>query len=132
MIDRIKAACARAWAWCTYKWRQFTAWGLGVLAMFGLAAVLAAPVDVSWDHPTERVDGTPLALEEIAETRWYCDGAFVEAVPAPSIVDQLDLSFGSHDCYATTMDTFGSESDPSATITRVVKPARPNPPVVQQ
>ena len=130
---------ARAKARVLSAWSRFRAWlsaaVLAVLAALGVL-VYAAPVGVSWHHPTLRTDGTALPLDEIAETRWYCDGDLVDSFPvAVSSADQaesvdLNLSIGTHECYATTVDTVGQESDPSVTIERTVNPARPNPPDV--
>lgn len=131
LISRAKAWAVRLWARVTSAakagWRKLTAFLLTLLVGIGVISY-AALVGVSWDHPTSRTDGTPLPLEEIAETRWYCDGEFVAAFPAPDDAGQLELGIGSHECHATTVDTVGQESDPSVTITRIVNPAKPNPP----
>lgn len=132
-MSRVKAWFSRQWtrftAWCKRAWRTITGLVIALLASIGVLSY-AALVGVSWQHPDTRIDGTPLPLDEIAETRWYCDGELVATFPAPADTGQLELGIGSHDCYATTVDTLGQESDPSVTITRVVNPARPSPPDV--
>lgn len=127
--NRLQSAAARLWA-------RFTGWikatDVAVLAALGLAVAYAAPVDMSWDHPALRTDGTALPLDQIAETRFYCDGEFAAAFPAPAEAGQLELGLGTHECYATTVDTDGQESDPSNSITVTVLPARPSPPSLDQ
>lgn len=115
--------------WIRKVWQKLRIAFLGLLASLGFVAVaLAIPKTMSWSHPTERVDGTPLSLAEIAETRIYCDGAppIVIAAPASSYVY---AEGGTHTCYATTVDTLGLESDPSNTITFEVLPSKPSAPV---
>lgn len=116
-------------------WLRFKKWVLALLVAVGLIAVpsvFAVTTDWTYTRATLRVDGTPITEAEIAETRLYCDGD-----PTPVAVEfgasgalQAELSVGSHDCYATHVDTGGLESDPSNTVTRVVLPVRPNPPVL--
>ena len=90
-------------------------------------------IDFEFPETSEqRVDGSTMAISEIAETRLYCDGGLVASELGAGGTISGDLGLGSHDCYATHVDTFGQESDPSNTVTRIVLPARPGAPVLDQ
>lgn len=89
----------------------------------------AVTVNFTYDRATERADGSPLPLSEIAETRLYCDGALAATEQGADGDFSPNLGVGSHVCYATHVDTDGQESDPSNEVTKVVIPARPNPPM---
>lgn len=129
MIDRIKAACARAWARVRAAWRRTVGFLLALLVGVGVVSY-AETRDIALTHPTQRTDGTALSIEEIQETRLYCDGSLHSSYP-PSVTNlQPEFGFGPHSCYATTVDTFNQESDPSGTLDFVVTPARPEPPVI--
>ena len=115
--------------WLKRTWFRFKAWIIGLLAALGLVAVTVAQAHtLSWTHPTDRVDGTPMDISEILETRIYCGGSPI-VVPAPAVAYDY-LIPGSHTCYATTVDTYGQESDPSNSVTFEVLPARPSAPVL--
>jgi hypothetical protein len=93
----------------------------------------AEQISVSWTHPTERDDGTPLALSEIRETRIFCTGAAtpVVIIPAPATVALIELPLGETKCNARTVDTNGTRSifSEQVTFTVTVKlPAAPNAP----
>ncbi len=125
------------WNWMKLKsaagWRRIKSWWIAVLVSFGIiagGAIYAETVNFTYVRATQRVDGTALALADIAETRLYCDGALVTTEPGADETIDGDLGLGSHSCYATHVDTAAQESDPSNTVMRVVKPARPNPPVL--
>ncbi len=121
--------------WLTNLWQKFRKWFIGILIALGIVAapiVLSAPQDFSWSNPTTRVDGSAFdPATEQAETRIYCDGDTTPTivVPGDATTATGDFSFGSHTCYATVVDNFDQESDASNSVTFVVTPARPNPPV---
>lgn len=112
-------------------WTKVKAWVYGALIALGLMVpALSQVTSFTYTPANSRVDGTPMPLSEIAETRLYCDGSLVASeLGADSSID-ADLSVGSHTCYATHVDTAGQESVPSNEVVRVVKPSLPNPPVL--
>jgi len=123
---KIKEAGKRAWA-------KIKKWWAALLVALGLAVtpiLYAEIVDFTYTAATERVDGSPLALADIAFTRLYCDGSMIVEEPGADLGFTPELGLGSHDCYATHVDTDGQESDPSNSVTKVVNPARPGPPVL--
>ena len=72
--------------WLKRTWFRFKAWIIGFLAALGLVAVTVAQAHtLSWSHPADRVDGTPMDISEILETRIYCGGDPI-VVPAPATV----------------------------------------------
>jgi hypothetical protein len=92
----------------------------------------AVTTDFTYIAATTRIDGTPMDISEIAETRLYCDGSLVASEPGADSGISADLSIGSHSCYATHVDTYGQESSPSNTVIRDVSPAFPSPPTLEQ
>ena len=126
------------WRWIKRKtqsaWLRFKKWGVAVLVSLGIlvgGGLYAETVSFTYTRAIERVDGTPLVLSDIAETRLYCDGSLVNTESGADEGIDADLGIGMHTCYATHVDTDGQESDPSNSVVRVVIPARPNPPVLQ-
>ena len=114
-------------------WIKIKKWWISLLVALGLVAtplLYAEIVDFTYTAATERVDGSPLLLTDIAFTRLYCDGAMVVEEPGADETFNPELGLGSHDCYATHVDTDGQESDPSNIVTKVVNPARPSSPVL--
>jgi len=113
-------------------WKKFKAWVYSILVTLGVvAAALAVQVDFSYVPPSEYVDGTPLPLSEIQETRLYCDGALVATESGSDGSFTTTLSVGTHICYATVVATNGLESDPSNEVVRVVLTDQlPRPPVL--
>ena len=120
--------------------------------LIALALALAAPFAVgadatsqlTWEPPTERVDGTALTAQEIAEYRVYyavdgivtTDSTMVTIGPdATSESVTIDLT-PRQDEYTvnfaiTTVDTDGRESalsEPASKTFKVSSPAAPNPP----
>lgn len=94
--------------------------------------------DVSWTLPTQRVDGTPLPVSELATTEIEVtrDGAVVatNGVPAPgtswTLARELPPNYTL--CYrARVVDTDGLVSDWSAEVCKTVK-GKPRPPSVDQ
>lgn len=126
MIDRLKIFFQKLWVKIKKLW-------LSLLVGLGLASaplLYAEVVNFTYTAATQRVDGSPLALSDIAFTRLYCDGSLTVEEPGADLGFNPDLGLGSHDCYGTHVDTDGQESDPSNIVTKVVNPARPNPPVL--
>lgn len=115
-------------------WRRIKLWVAGILASIGIGIGVgyADVKDFTWELPTEYEDGTPLAASDITETRVYCDGDTSPTITtaAPASAASADFGIGSHTCFATVVDVFGTESLPSNSVTFVVTPGRPNPPVL--
>ena len=125
------------WNWIKDKsaagWQRVKRWWIAVLTSVGIiagGAIYAETVGFSYVRATARTDGTALALADIAETRLYCDGALVATEAGADENISAELGIGSHNCHATHVDTAGQESDISNVVHRVVNPARPNPPIL--
>ena len=141
--------------WLIEKWLKFKTWFVGLLVAVGVASVpimATAAVSFSWSLPTSNTDGTLLPVDQIVETRIYCDvdpAAFVPQVlstAASHVADgvfagplesgDLELHFGRNDCFATVLaqytdgdgNTALMESDPSGVVTKIVTPPKPNAP----
>ena len=127
MKDRIKK-------FFTDTWSKIKKWWLTLLVALGLVSaplLYAEIVDFTYTAATQRVDGSPLALADIAFTRLYCDGSLTVEEPGADLGFNPELGLGTHDCYATHVDTDGQESDPSNSVIKIVNPARPSSPVLQ-
>lgn len=116
-------------------WHKIKAWFISILVGIGLisAPILASTIGFEWTNATTRVDGSAFdPATEQAEIRIYCNGdttpTFVSDGAATAL-NEIVLP-GTYTCYATTLDTSGQESGPSAEVTKVVAPALPNPPVL--
>lgn len=90
--------------------------------------------DLSWTLPTQRVDGTPLPIEEIAytEIELWRNGVVVDtlqfAVPTVAYTYVRELPPNYEMCYAARVaDTEGQLSDWTDLVCKTVR-ARPNPP----
>jgi len=119
--------------WMRKQWLKMKAWVYGILVALGLMAgpiLYAEIVNFTYTPATERVDGSPLALADIAFTRLYCDGSLTVEEPGADSGFNPDLGLGSHTCYATHVDTNGQESAPSNSVVKVVNPALPGAPVL--
>jgi len=132
----------------TMKYLERTLTGFLVIAMFGVLLLIVSPVfaqaahgfDFKWTDPTEREDGTALAVEELGSYRLQCASSQEAAEVVVSIGDttveagvrsffwESAVSKGGwYDCRMTAVDVNDLESDWSVTI-QVRKLARPNPP----
>ena len=107
-----------------------------VLAVFSVPVYAAGAQsdDVSWELPTQRVDGSPLPVSEIdrVEIEAYKDGVLVASDAFPPAVTSFtlvrDTPANYEMCYrARTVDTDGQLSDWTAQACKTVK-GRPNPP----
>ena len=82
-------------------------------------------VNLVWNFPTTRTDGSPLATADIAGVKISRNGADLTTVTSPtnSFVDMAPL-MGSNVYIATVMTTDGMESTPSnsAAVTVVAAP----------
>jgi hypothetical protein len=121
--------------WIKRVWTKVKLWAYIMLVSIGLIAlpIEAAEKSFSWTNASQREDGSAFdAATEQAEVRLYCDGdtvpTFVSVGAATTYTGSF--SFGSHTCYATTLDTDDQESLASNSVTFVLTPARPNPPVL--
>lgn len=124
-------------SWIKDKWNRFKAWFYALLVAIGLvAAPIVFATDATYTPATSYVDGTPLPIEEIAETRLYCNGGTVAVLVEPGadgVFENLEavLPAGDNTCYATHVATNGIESSPSNTSTfRIIPNVAPNPPVL--
>ena len=113
-------------------WQKIKKWWKGLLVSVGILAAapfaLSQVVNFTYVPATTRMDGSPLAITDIAETRLYCNNQLVVSEPGADANFNPDLMPGNYTCYATHVDTDGQESDPSNEVTKLVLPARPNPP----
>ena len=110
------------------------------LCLVVFAVAHAENATVSWSHPTQRVDGTPLAISEIKETQvdWgLCSAGTFPSLPAgtlafaaPSTSGTVpNLAYGTWCFRARTLDTGGRLSDNSTVVSKVIL-APPKPPVL--
>ena len=126
MKDRIKK-------FFTDLWGKIKEWWIALLVAIGLISsplLYAEIVEFTYTAATQRIDGSPLALADIAFTRLYCDGSLTIEEPGADLSFSPELGLGTHDCYGTHVDTDGQESDPSNIVTKIVNPARPSAPVL--
>lgn len=116
-----------------------------VFLIFFVMAMLSnangATAELTWTHPTQRVDNTPITLAEIKETQidWAKCGVGnvfpvtvegTKAVPAPGTVTQVaNLAYGTWCFRARSVDTGNLVSDNSGTVWRQFV-APPKPPVI--
>jgi hypothetical protein len=114
---------------------------VGVLA-FAVSS-LAATVEVTWTHPTQFEDGTPLTITQLAQTRievGTCSSPGVfgtkqgeKIVPAPTAATTIDVAPGTW-CYRgfsrATAAAGGGESRASGVVSNIVPWPNPNPPVL--
>ena len=109
-----------------------------VLALLSFAGpLLADELEVRWEHPTQRVDGSTIAVTDIARTELEyapcVNGQLgtpkvLVPVPAPATVKLIDgLADGSWCVRARSIDAQGLASDWTATVMRK---ARPKPPTI--
>ena len=93
--------------------------------------VNAEIVDVSFEPPTAREDGTLLPASEIAGYGVFDDG--IPIAPADMVFGvntvAVDLPYGRHNLTMTTVDTNGRESVFSTVFTFVLN-ANPHPPKI--
>lgn len=100
-----------------------------------MGPVKADDLDIKWTHPTQRIGGTVLALNEIANTELEyapCAGALLGvpvttvSVPAPATSKLIQgLAEGSWCVRARTVDTQGLASDWTGVVARKSRPAPP-------
>ena len=118
-------------------WEKIKAWFLAVLVGLGLvsAPLLAGQIGFTWQNASTRVDGTPFdPATEQAEIRIYCNGDTSPTFTSTGAAEALSAITvpGTYTCHATTVDTDGQESAPSASVTKTVLRALPNPPVLNE
>lgn len=117
-------------------WTKIKGWFYALLVAIGIAVpVMAAVRDFSYTPATEYVDGTPMPLSHIAETRLYCNGDPTPVAVEPGADGDFSVLLppGSYNCQATHVTTNGEESDLSNTTTFEVLPeAAPKPPATLQ
>ena len=119
--------------WFKKVWTRFKAWVIALLISIGLIVpALAGVKDFAYTRAVAYTDGTPLPIDQIAETRLYCDGD-----PTPKVVKPgADGTFtgvvfapGEHSCTATHVATNGLESVQSDPVVFTILPeVAPNPP----
>lgn len=102
--------------------------GVSAMSMVGCNDAQAATYDITCTPPTEREDGTPLTLAEIANYEWWVDGAMDGTSTACAYT--LTRPDGTYNVQAKTVDTGGrvSQASPGKQFTLITAP--PNPPVI--
>lgn len=109
-----------------------------VAALVCFAGLARADDTVSWAFATQRVDSTPLPIEEIKSTvvRWYDQadplvllGSLEVITPGTSIVVARSTTVYNTVCYqAATLDTDGLQSTFTAAVCKTqVKPVKAKP-----
>lgn len=107
-----------------------------------LLSMIAAPafadlVTLSWTNPIAREDGTSLSVDDIKETRVWCNATGwppTTIVAAPTNFVSIELPVGVHTCFAKTVDVDGLVSVRSNEVTITVvappveEPVEPSPP----
>jgi hypothetical protein len=111
-----------------------------IAAILSLSAfsAFAEIATVTWVAPTQRVDGTPLTLEELREFRIYWGlgtnfnnmSVVSDATLTTYVIDGLDIP-GTYSFRMTAVDTEGRESGYSMVATKtVVSTSPPLPPTI--
>lgn len=115
-----------------------------VLLVAGLAVVpvFAAPVTVTWTHPTSYSDGSPLVVADIASTTveyGSCNGssfgtkAGQVVVNGPAASAQIERPPGTH-CFRAATTVIASKGGGTSTFSnvasKVVPFPSPNPPTI--
>lgn len=98
-----------------------------VLLFLASSCALGDTVNGSFNAPTEREDGTPLAIDEIAEHRLYIDDVLNQSIANTDTSFTVNLEPGVYDFKMTTVDTDGRESKFSDVL-RTNIPAPPGAP----
>ena len=129
----MKTYWKRFTTWSGRTWARFKKWFIGLLVSIGMISVaVVAPVAVNYVPATQYTDGSPMPIDEIAETRLYCNGALVTTESgADGSFDDVSglLPVGVSQCYGTHVATNGIESGQSNTVSvTVISSAAPNPP----
>ena len=117
--------------WIKRQWSRFKGWVYALLIALGvIVPAMAALKDFTYTAATFYEDGTPLPLDQIAETRLYCNGELVASeAGADGNFTNVLLAPGNYDCYGTHVATNGRESLPSTSVVFTVLPeVAPNPP----
>ena len=112
-------------------WLKIKRWVYALLIALGIIIpAMAALKDFTYTPATFYEDGTPLPIEQIAETRLYCNGELVASeAGADGDFTNVLLAPGDYDCYGTHVATNGLESGPSGSVVFTVLPeVAPNPP----
>ena len=119
-------------AWAKRTWKKFTAWISGLFAVLVGAVIVGQSFDVSYTPAVEYVDGNLMPIDEIAETRLYCNDELLVSEPGADGLFENALSslpVGDYVCYGTHLAINGLESGPSNTVTYTVRPnVAPRPP----
>lgn len=128
----------------SFRLLAFMLLGITALYVFAAAKVFAADVTVTWTHPTAFVDGTSLALGQIASTRveyGSCSGTAFGTktgevtVNAPATTATISgFANGTTACFRvftrTTAAAGGLESGPSGVAQKAFGWPAPNPPTI--
>ena len=111
-------------------WRKLRGWFYALLVALGfIVPVIAATKDFTYTPATFYEDGTPLPLDQIAETRLYCNGDLVASEAGADGDFTVILPPGDYECWGTHLATNGLESQPSTSVFFNVLPeVAPNPP----
>lgn len=101
-----------------------------LLPALALAEPFRNPTTVTFEYPTERVNNTPLTLQEIEKVEILCsndDLAYVgEVFPPDTTWAFVIMEPGDYTCRARTFDTNGLVSEWSNSVDiRVLRPTAP-------
>lgn len=106
---------------------------LSLALLIAAVDAVAYEANISWQHPTTRTDGAPMAVDEIKETkiRWECQlgemGSILVPAPANQAVVTID-KIGTCTFYASTIDISGMTSAEVPAELLVEADAPPSPP----
>lgn len=103
------------------------------------ASAKSATALVEWDNPTQREDGSPLPLSELAQIKVFwgsckADGTLGTisgqvSVPSPSTAVEIqNIPAGTYCFVASAVDTEGQESGFSNVAQKTFKKSRPRAP----
>ena len=78
-------------------------------------------VRITWSHPTQRTDGSPLPASEIDRYVLYVDGEWADVDPYPTQEFIVELSPGTHVITMTTKDSRNVESPFSEPVMVIIE-----------
>ncbi len=110
----------------------------GFLVTAILAPQIASAETLSWEPPTEYMNGDPLdPATDLSNYFFKCDGGISINIPAtgegtnsyPLVKRDIFPDYGTYDCYMTAVSTEQLESSPSNIVTIPYDPTKPNSPI---
>lgn len=116
-------------------WNRFKVWAYGVLVALGLVVAVplqAVTVEFTYTRSSVFMDGTPMPLSAIKETRLYCDDVLVASEPGADQNFNPDMTPGTYSCYAVHVDNFNREGERSNITEKVVLPTLLGAPILDE